>query len=135
VQNIKPDSVPTLGGALLQLARDDTTAALDGLDTAAAALPARGGRAGVLTYAGRLALDHGDYGRAERSFLSAIAADAESASAPAAHYHLARAYEKQGRKDRAQTRLEGLILEYPESAVVPLARRMLDRLRGAVPVR
>ncbi len=135
VQNIKPDSVPALGDALLQLVRDDTTGALDGLDTAAAELPARGGRAGVLTYTGRLALDHGEYSRAERSFLGAIAADSESASAPAAQYHLARVYEKQGRKDRALTRLEGLILEYPESAVVPLARRMLERLRGAVPAR
>ncbi len=125
--------MPALGDALLQLVRDDTTGALDGLDTAAAAVPARGGRAGVLTYAGRLALDHDDYGRAEQSFLRAIAADAASASAPAARYHLARAYEKQGRKDQALTSLEGLILEYPESAIVPLARRMLDRLRGAVP--
>ena len=135
VQNIKPDSVPALGDALLRLVRGDTTGALAGLETAAAALPARGGRAGVLTYAGRLALDHGDCGRAERSFLSAIAVDAESASAPAAQYHVARAYEKQGRKAQALTRLEGLILDYPESAIVPLARRMLDRLRGAVPVR
>ena len=133
VQTIKPDSVPALGDALLQLVRDDTTGALDGLDKAAAAVPARGGRAGVLTYAGRLALAHDDYGRAEQSFLRAIAADAASASAPAARYHLARAYEKQGRKDQALTSLEGLILEYPESAIVPLARRMLDRLRGAVP--
>jgi hypothetical protein len=44
-------------------------------------------------------------------------------------------YEELGRNDEARTRLESLILEYPESAIVPLARRMLDRLRGAVPVR
>ncbi len=88
-----------------------------------------------MTYAGRLALDHGDYGRAEQSFLGAMAADAESPSAPAAQYHLARTYEKQGLNDQALARLEGLILQYPESAIVPLARRMLERLRGAVPVR
>ncbi len=135
LQGITPDSVPLLGRALLQLARGDTATALQTLHEAAAALPPRGGRAGVLTHAGRLALDRQDYEGAEESFLGAIAADPASASAPAAGYHLARVYEELGRNDEARTRLESLILEYPESAIVPLARRMLDRLRGAVPVR
>ncbi len=64
-----------------------------------------------------------------------MAAETASDSAPAAAYHLARVEEAVGRNDEARARLESLILEYPESAVVPLARRMLDRLRGAVPVR
>ncbi len=135
LQGITPDSMPLLGRALLQLARGDTATALQTLHEAAAALPPRGGRAGVLTHAGRLALDRQDYEGAEESFLGAIAADPASASAPAAGYHLARVYEELGRNDEARTRLESLILEYPESAIVPLARRMLDRLRGAVPVR
>ncbi len=135
LQSITPDSVPLLGAALLQLARGDTATALQALHEAAAALPPRGGRAGVLTHAGRVALDRQDYKGAEESFLGAIAADPASASAPAAAYHLARVHEELGRNDEARARLESLILEYPESAVVPLARRMLDRLRGAVPVR
>lgn len=135
LQGITPDSVPLLGRALLQLARGDTATALQALDETAAALPPRGGRAGVLTHAGRLALDRQDYERAEESFLGAIAADPGSASAPAAGYQLARVHEELGRHDEARARLESLILEYPESAIVPLARRMLDRLRGAVPVR
>jgi tetratricopeptide (TPR) repeat protein len=135
LQSVEPDSVPALGDALLQLARGDTTAALRGLDQAAAILPARGGRAGVLAYAGRLALDQQDYEQAELLLLAVTAADPESASAPAARYHLARAYDEQGRKGEARGCLENLILQYPESAVVPLARRMLDRLRGAVPRR
>jgi TolA-binding protein len=88
-----------------------------------------------LTHAGRLELDRQDYEAAEESFLGAMAADPASASAPAAGYHLSRVYEELGRNDEARARLESLILDYPESAVVPLARRMLDRLRGAVPVR
>jgi tetratricopeptide (TPR) repeat protein len=135
VQSVEPDSVLVLGDALLQLARGDTTAALQTFNDAATILPARGGRAGVLAYAGRLAIDQLEYEQAERFLLAAIAADPESASAPAAEYHLARVYDEQGRRDEARSRLENLILAYPESAVVPLARRMLDRLRGAVPVR
>ena len=135
LQGITPDSVPLLGRALLQLARGDTATALQALHETAAALPPRGGRAGVLTHAGRLALDRQDYERAEESFLGAIAADPASASAPAAGYHLARVHEELGRNEEARARLESLILEYPESAIVPLARRMLDRLREAVPVR
>lgn len=135
LQSITPDSVPLLGRALLQLARGDTATALQALHEAAAALPPRGGRAGVLTHAGRLELDRQDYAGAEESFLRAIAADPASASAPAAGYHLARVHEELGRNEEARARLESLILEYPESAVVPLARRMLDRLRGAAPVR
>lgn len=135
LQGIAPDSVPLLGRALLQLARGDTATALQALHEAAAALPPRGGRAGVLTHAGRLAFDRQDYEGAEEYFLGAIAADPASASAPAAGYHLARVHEELGRHEEARARLESLILEYPESAVVPLARRMLDRLRGAVPIR
>lgn len=134
LQGVAPDSAPELGRALLLLERGDSAAALEALDGAAARLPPQGGRAGVLTYAGRLAFGLGDYERAATVFLAAIAADPQSASAPTAGYHLARTYEKLGRTDRAMDRLEALILEYPESAVVPLARRMLERLRGAVPV-
>jgi hypothetical protein len=38
-----------------------------------------------------------------------------------------------GRADEARRRLERLILSYPASAVVPEARRLLDRVRGGVP--
>jgi tetratricopeptide (TPR) repeat protein len=134
IQSVEPDSVPVLGSALMQLARGDTTAALQGLAEAATILPPRGGRAGVLAYGGRLAVEQQEYEQAELFLLAATAADPESASAPAAQYHLARAYDEQGRQAEARDCLENLILQYPESAVVPLARRMLDRLRGAVPV-
>ena len=35
--------------------------------------------------------------------------------------------------DKAMAQLEHLILTYPESALVPQARRTLDLARGAVP--
>jgi outer membrane protein assembly factor BamD (BamD/ComL family) len=39
----------------------------------------------------------------------------------------------QNRAQDAVTQLEHLILTYPESALVPQARRRLDQARGAVP--
>jgi outer membrane protein assembly factor BamD (BamD/ComL family) len=39
----------------------------------------------------------------------------------------------QNRASDAVTQLEHLILTYPESALVPQARRRLDQARGAVP--
>jgi hypothetical protein len=40
---------------------------------------------------------------------------------------------RQGRSTDAIAHLEHLILTYPESAIIPQARRLLDRVRGAVP--
>jgi TolA-binding protein len=40
---------------------------------------------------------------------------------------------RQGKQGEAITALEELILEYPESAVAPQARRLLDSVRGGVP--
>ncbi len=38
-----------------------------------------------------------------------------------------------GQLEPAREQLETLILTHPESALLPLARRLLDELRGAVP--
>ena len=133
IQNVRPDSVPALGAALHRLSRGDTAQALEDLGEAAAGIPAAGGRTVVLTFAGRLAVEREDTDRAEEYLLAAIAADPQSASAPTAAYHLARVYEFGGRDDEARVRLENLILEYPKSAVVPLARRMLERITGGIP--
>jgi hypothetical protein len=41
--------------------------------------------------------------------------------------------ERQGKSAEAITHLEHLILTYPQSAVIPEARRELERVKGAVP--
>jgi hypothetical protein len=46
---------------------------------------------------------------------------------------LASIYADAGRNDEARNRLEHLILTFPDSAVLPEARRLLDRVRGAIP--
>ena len=55
------------------------------------------------------------------------------ATAPAAFLELARLLLAVGRKAESQATLEQLILDHPQSAVTPQARRLLDELRGAVP--
>jgi predicted Zn-dependent protease len=69
---------------------------------------------------------------AERLFRAAAVPEAPG-TAPAAALALAELLIEQGRTADAIPRLEHLILTYPESALVPEARRRLDQARGAVP--
>jgi tetratricopeptide (TPR) repeat protein len=133
IQRVTPDTVPALGAALLRLTRGDTARAVRELAASAARLPARGGRAAVLAFAGELAVEAGDYARAEAILQDAIALDGQGPSAPAAEYALAVSYARLGRNADAIRLLESLILNHPESAVVPQARRLLDQMRGRVP--
>jgi hypothetical protein len=133
LERIAADTLPPLGGAMQALARGDTAAAVSGLAQVGHALPARGGRAEVLAFAGQLALARQDAATAQTLLGAALAADSTAPSAPAAELALASADARAGHQDQATRRLEHLILAYPESAIVPQARRLLDRLRGAVP--
>lgn len=133
IQRVAADTVPLLGSGLQRLVRGDTARAVRELADAARRLPGRGGRAAVLAFAGELAVDVGDYARAEDLLLDAIALDAKGPSAPAAEYALAVSYAKLGRNQDAIQLLENLILNHPESAVVPQARRLMDQLKGMVP--
>jgi tetratricopeptide (TPR) repeat protein len=125
-----------LGPALLALARGDSGAAVEGLRGAAEGL-APGPRGGVLVLAGRVAaaLDSVHQAQAVELFRQVVADSlSRAAAAPAAaELEWARLLEKQGKPDRAMAHLEHLILAYPGSAVVPEARRMMDRLKGSVP--
>jgi hypothetical protein len=59
--------------------------------------------------------------------------DSTGAAAPAAELAWAQLLVRQHRPAEAVTHLEHLILSYPQSAVVPEARRLLDRAKGAIP--
>jgi tetratricopeptide (TPR) repeat protein len=125
-----------LGAALLVLARGDSTAAVEGLRGAAQGL-APGPRGGILVLAGRVAaaLDSTNQAVAVDLFRQVVADSlpGTTAAPAAAELEWARLLEKQGKPDRAMAHLEHLILAYPGSAVVPEARRMMDRLKGSVP--
>jgi tetratricopeptide (TPR) repeat protein len=123
---------PDVGRGLLLAVQGDTAAAVGQLEHAALAFAPAAGRGDLLTFAGQLALASADQ-RAVPLFTAALAADSVGPSAPAAELGLAELAWRDGRPDEARRRLERVILDYPESAVVPQARRLLDRVRGGVP--
>jgi TolA-binding protein len=61
-----------------------------------------------------------------------LAADPDGASAPVAEYNLAESYAQAGRARESVQHLEHLILTYPQSAMVPEARRLLEQQRPKV---
>lgn len=132
LQPLGGDSLPSLGKALLQLEQGDTAAAAAGLERVAADLPPRQGGAEIHLLAGRLAASTGKPADAERLFRAAAVKEAP-ATAPAAELALAELFIRSQRPQEAIELLEHLILTYPESALVPQARRKLDEARGAVP--
>lgn len=126
------DTLPALGAALLLAARGDTAAAWHALVPLArgaggAAEPA------LLGWAARLAAASGDGTGGEALWREVAERFPASAGAPAAELGLARALARRGDLRGAQAQLEAMILAHPESALVPEARRLLDRVRGAVP--
>lgn len=133
LERVPGDRLVELGRAMQELARGDTLTALAHLRQAAQRLAPGGGRADLLQLAGELALARHDHRTAEEVLRAALAADSLGPAAPAAQLALARVLAETGRSDQAMERLEQLILAYPESAVLPQARRLLDWLRGAVP--
>jgi tetratricopeptide (TPR) repeat protein len=132
IQPIEADTLPALGVALLALERGDSGAAVSGLDAVARVLPVEKGAAELRLLIGRIEMQRGRRDEAERALRAAAASDAQ-ATAPAAELELARLLLSTGRRDDAVHTLEHLILTYPQSAVVPQARRELDVARGAVP--
>jgi hypothetical protein len=94
-----------------------------------------GGRADVLLLAGRVAArlgpSQGD--TAVALFAEVVRTGDARAAAPAAELEWARLLEQRLQTADAIQHLEHLILSYPESALIPEARRELERAKGAIP--
>src|SRR2546422_2011886 len=135
LQRIQQESSPELGSALLTLARGDSTSAVAGLRHAAGRLPVQAGRLEVLLLAGQVAAHLGGEHDVTAVALSdeIVPAGGEGAAPPAAELDWARLLVRAGRSGEAIPHLEHLILTYPSSAVVPEARRELERAKGAIP--
>jgi tetratricopeptide (TPR) repeat protein len=131
IQPIRVDSLPALGEAFVALERGDTTGAVTALDQVAGALPPAEGGASLALYAAELTVALGGADGERR--LRAVAASGIPATAAAAELDLGRLLVALGRPSEAVAQLEHLILTYPGSALLPEARRLLDRARGAVP--
>src|SRR5690349_15403953 len=138
LQQVPLDSFPELGSALLMLAQGDSTRAVASLQLAAGRLVSGSGgagRAALLLVAGRVA---GRLGPVQQRtalalFDEIVRSGGQSAAAPAAELEWARLLLRQGQSGDAIQHLEHLILSYPGSAVVPEARRELERAKGAIP--
>jgi hypothetical protein len=132
LQPMQVESLPALGAALLAVERGDTAHGVEQLDKVAQGLPADQGGGEIRLYAGRLAQTAGRAADAERLFRAADTPEAK-ATAPAAELALSQLLLDGGRAKEATALLEHMILSFPESALVPQARRLLDQARGAVP--
>lgn len=134
LEQIPGDRLPALGGALLALARGDSAAAVAGLQGAAKRLDPERGRADLLLLAGRVAARLDTTGGAAIAlFEEAVRTGGAGAAPPAAELEWAQLLARRGMHGEALAHLEHLILTYPESAVVPEARRELGRVKGAIP--
>ena len=138
VQQIPADSLPALGAALLTLARGDSAGAVTALRRVAATLEPGGGagRSDVLLLAGQLAARLGgapNEATAIALFDEIVRAGGSGSAPAAAELTWARVLVRQGRAAEAVQRLEHLILSNPGSALVPEARRDLERARGVIP--
>jgi hypothetical protein len=132
LQPLDRDTLPELGRALLLLEQHDTAGAAAALEQVAAALPLQHGGAELNLLAGRVLRQTGNNKDAERLFRAAAVREAPG-TAPAAELALADLLLSTERPGEAVAVLEHLILTYPQSALVPQARRQLDEARGAVP--
>ncbi|HEX4601861.1 MAG TPA: hypothetical protein VH116_10760, partial [Gemmatimonadales bacterium] len=94
-----------------------------------------GGRADVQLLAGRVAarLGPAQWPAALTLFAAVVNAGGTGAAPPAAELEWARLLVRQRATSEAIRHLEHLILTYPGSAVVPEARRELERAQGAIP--
>lgn len=122
---------PAFGAALLQLARGDTAAAARGFTSASFEVP--GAEPLLLAWAARLYESRRDWRTAGELHDRIVFEFPDAAEAPEAVLGQARTLVRIGSREAALRRFEDLILVYPESALVPVARRELDLLRGGVP--
>lgn len=115
---------PAIGSAFLTLARGDTTQAAAQFGAAAERTPAAASL--LLLTAARLHLASRDTAKAMAQLAAIAETHRDAPEAPEALLHLARALAARGERAQARGRLEHLILTYPTSALVPVARRELE---------
>jgi hypothetical protein len=131
VARVRADSAPTVGQAFLALARGDSSLAARRFAEAAPRTPEAASL--LLLVAARLHVARGE--DAEALLLWRRVADGYAATpeAPEAELEWARVLLKRGELAAGVARLEHMILTYPQSALVPQARRELEAARRGIP--
>ncbi len=131
IARLKVDSAPAIGHAFLSLARGDSAGAVTQLLAAADSTP--GGRSLLLATAAQVQLARRNDADAIALWKRILDGDGDTPEAPEAELEWARLLHRKGDSAGATTHLEHLILTYPQSALVPQARRELDQLQSATP--
>lgn len=131
IARLKADTAPEIGHAFLALARGDTTGAATQFATAGEHTPQV--RSLLFLMAARLQSGAGHGPEAVALWKRIVEADSASPEAPQAELAWARALRASGNAAEAGKHLEHMILAYPESALLPQARRELDLVRSSIP--
>jgi tetratricopeptide (TPR) repeat protein len=131
VARIKGDSAPLVGKAFLALARNDSAGAAQQLVQAAEQTPAA--RSILLFTAAQVDALHGNTADAVALWKRILETEKDTPEAPQAELEWAKQLRRGGDAAGASTHLEHLILVYPQSALVPQARRELELAKSAIP--
>lgn len=127
----KADRAPLVGDAFLALAQGDSTRAATQLAAAADTVPDAAPL--LLAAAARIHVARGEDSTGTALWRRVAERHAGSPEAAEAELEWARALTRRGDRPDAVKRLEHMILTYPQSALVPQARRELDLARQSVP--
>jgi hypothetical protein len=120
-----------IGRAFLALARSDTVAAAKEFESTAKEVPDASPL--LLAIAARLYRSTSDSSRSEVLWDTIIKTHAQSPEAAESDLEWAKVLRRRGNSADAIVRLEHLILTYPQSALVPQARRELEIAKGTIP--
>jgi hypothetical protein len=131
LERTKAKESPEAGRAFLTLARGDTLGAAADFVTAAHSLPEAGSL--LLSTAARLYAARDSVASAMSIWQTIVDSIPHAPEAPESELELARALRRAGDTGASVKRLEHLILNYPESAMVPQARREMELARRTVP--
>jgi tetratricopeptide (TPR) repeat protein len=131
VSRVRGDAAPQLGAAFLALARGDSVAAAPRFVEAAEQHPEAA--SAILLAAARVQAARGDVKSAIVVWQRIVDKHADAPEAAEAELEWARALRRSGDSAGAIAHLEHLILNAPQSALLPQARRELDLVRGTVP--
>jgi hypothetical protein len=133
IARIHADSAPALGKAFLLLARNDTVGAATAFAEAAERQASGDATSILLATAAQLRAALRDDAQAMVLWRRIVEQQSTTPEAPSAELEWARALRRHGDTAGAAVRLEHLILTYPQSALVPQARRELDLVRSGIP--
>ena len=131
LERTKAERSPETGRAFLTLARGDTLEAAADFQAAAGKLPEAGSL--LLATAARLYAARNALPQATAIWRSIVEGSPDAPEAPEADLEWARALRASGETEASVKRLEHLILTYPESAMVPQARREMELARRSIP--